>query len=99
MSGTIPSTPTGASSRPASRADQSVQPEASPLEIAAGHGATARAERLVRPDVATHYIEAGDRLGGAMIAINAALWAALARGAQLLHLRPAGRRRGHLNAG
>jgi hypothetical protein len=38
-----------------------------------------RADRLVRPDVAAHYIDAGDRLGAVLIELDSAIRAALTR--------------------
>ncbi len=70
MSGTIPSTLVDFRPRPMfSEAHQGAETGPAP-DRAAGSGGVSRAERLVRPEVATHYVEAGDRLGGAMIGIH-----------------------------
>jgi hypothetical protein len=38
-----------------------------------------RADRLVRPDVAARYVDAGDRLGAVLIGLDEAIRAAFAR--------------------
>jgi hypothetical protein len=43
-----------------------------------GSGRT-RADRLVRPEVAAHYVDAGDRLGAVLIGLDAAIRAAFTR--------------------